>query len=442
MFQWKSRKERPGLFGNRAEQMTELNSIQNVIHEVYEALPGSRIAEVFENCYSNTITKTLQQDPDGTCFVITGDIPAMWLRDSSCQLRPYLFLAAADEEMAALISGVIRRQVRCILQDPYANAFNREANGAGYQDDHTQMQPILWERKYEIDSLCFPVDLSWQYWQKSGRTDIFDENWKNMAQSVLHVFRTEQYHESRSPYRFVRTNCPATDTLARDGKGAPVREGIGLIWSGFRPSDDACTYGYLIPSNMFAVVILRQMADIAEKVYSDLSWKKEALELAEEVDAAIHTYGITEKDGKKIYAYEVDGFGNALIMDDANFPSLLSAPHLGYGTIQDELYVNTRSVILSKANPYYYEGTHLRGIGSPHTPVNFVWDLSLAMQALTTDNREEQRALLEQMVRNDAGTGMMHEGINCNNPKDFTREWFSWANAVYCELVLSYTGIA
>lgn len=421
--------------------MKGFEPIEAVIGQVHEALPGSRIAEVFGNCYSNTITKTLSKDEDGTCFIITGDIPAMWLRDSACQLRPYIFLAADHPDIADLIRGVILRQARCIVQDPYANAFNREANGAGHQDDHTEMLPIVWERKYEIDSLCFPVELSWRYWKQSGRTDVFGEDWRAMAQAILQVFRTEQNHGSASSYRFERVDCPATDTLVRDGKGAPVRDGIGLIWSGFRPSDDACTYGYLVPSNMFAVVILRQMAEIAQVVYGDTAWRDAALALAKEVDAAIQQHAVVERDGRQIYAYEVDGLGNALIMDDANFPSLLSAPRLGYGSIHDELYQNTRAVILTRENPYYYEGSCLKGIGSPHTPAGNVWDLSLAMQGLTTEDAEERRALLELMVQNDAGTGMMHESINCNDPADYTRAWFSWANAVYCELVLAYTGI-
>lgn len=417
--------------------MNEFYAIQSVIDRVHVALPGTRIANVFENCYTNTITRTLERDGD-TCYIITGDIPAMWLRDSSCQLRPYIHLTAEHPEIADLIRGVILRQARCIIQDPYANAFNKEPNGAGHADDHTAMLPIVWERKYEIDSLCFPVDLSWRYWKASARTDAFDDAWRLMAQTILRVFRTEQHHEGLSTYRYERDNCPAIDTLSRNGMGTPVRDGIGLIWSGFRPSDDACTYGYLVPSNMFAVVILREMAEIAAEVYEDTAWRDEALALAEEVDAAIQQYAVIRHHGIRIYAYEVDGYGNALIMDDANFPSLLSAPRLGYGTIQDALYQNTRKVILSSTNPYYYEGRYLRGIGSPHTPSGYVWDLSIAMQGLTAESDDARRALLERMVQNDAGTGMMHESIDCNNPAEYTRAWFSWANAVYCELVLQY----
>ena len=421
--------------------MTDIKAIDQVIERVKAILNGSRIAQVFENCYSNTITKTLKKEEDGTCFVITGDIPVMWLRDSSCQMRPYVFLSAENEEIADMIRGVIQRQAGSILLDPYANAFNETADGLGHQSDRTEMKPYLWERKYEIDSLCYPLQLSWNYWKTSGKKDAFDANWLKMAETILRVFRIEQYHESRSDYYFERFDCPETDTLKREGRGNPVKDGIGLIWSGFRPSDDACVYGYFIPGNMLAVVELRHMAEILRTVYKAAETAAEAEALAAEVDKAIGKYGIIHGEDGDSYAYEVDGFGNVLAMDDANLPSLLSAPYFGYGSTDDPLYVNTRRRILSHDNPYYYEGSCLKGIGSPHTPPGNVWDISLAMEGLTNPLKEAKLKQLEIMIANDAGTGMMHESINCCDANDFTRPWFSWANAVFSELVLQYTGI-
>ena len=115
----------------------------------------SKIAVMFENCISNTLQTTIKVLDDGSIFVITGDIPAMWLRDSACQLRPFLFFAKEDPEIADIISGLIQKQMQCIQIDPYANAFNECANGNCWEHDKTDMKPELWERKFEIDSLCF-----------------------------------------------------------------------------------------------------------------------------------------------------------------------------------------------------------------------------------------------------------------------------------------------
>lgn len=409
--------------------------------QVRMKLPGSRVAEVFGNCFGNTIEKTVSVDQNGAAFVITGDIPAMWLRDSSCQLRPYLMLCGEDEELAGLIEKVIWRQFDFIAKDPYANAFNNGNTGMGHQDDRTEMKPFIWERKYEIDSLCFPLQLSYLFWKNSGRISHFTDNWKKSAEVIMQVFRTEQYHMSRSDYSFERTDCPETDTLPEGGKGAPVRDGIGLVWSGFRPSDDACRYGYLIPSNMFLCVVMEELAEILTEVYRDQEMADRAEKLAEEVRAAIEQHAVVEENGKRFYAYEVDGLGNYLIMDDANLPSLLSIPYFGYASQESELYRSTREVILSERNPYYYSGKCLKGIGSPHTPEHFVWDIGIAMEGLTGASAKEQESILQTLVENDGGTGLMHESINCDDDSDYTREWFSWANAIYSELVLHYLGM-
>lgn len=309
------------------------------------------------------------------------------------------------------------------------------------EQDETDMSGWIWEAKYEIDSLCFPLQMAYLLWKNTGTTSHFDETFKEAAYKILEVWRTEQDHENQSPYRFVRKDCYYTDTLSRDGKGALVKSNIGLTWSGFRPSDDACMYGYLIPSNMFAVVVLNYLVEIATEILNDEKLAAEAKALAVEIREAIETYGTIEhyKFGK-VYAYEVDGFGQYNLMDDANLPSLLSMPYIGYVSEEDEVYQNTRRMILSEANPYFYKGTAAQGIGSPHTPINYIWHISLAMQALTCEDQAYKKELLEVIKRTDGGTGLMHEGFNVDNPNEYTREWFSWANAMFCELVLDYCG--
>ncbi|NLI89616.1 MAG: glycoside hydrolase family 125 protein [Epulopiscium sp.] len=417
-------------------------SMEKLIADINVKLGNDdKLIKMFENCYTNTLDTTVKRLDDGTTYVITGDIPAMWLRDSVCQLRPYYVLAAEDEEIADMIEGLVRRQMKYILIDPYANAFNEEANGNCWEKDETEMNDWVWERKYEIDSLCFPIQMSYLLWKNTGRTSQFDAEFVEAVRTIIDLWKVEQDHENKSPYNFIRRNCYFTDTLTRDGKGTLVKSNIGLTWSGFRPSDDACIFGYLIPSNMFAVVVLEYVEEIANEILGDKELAKEARELADEIRAAIEEHGtVNHEIFGKVYAYEVDGFGNYNLMDDANVPSLLSASYLGYVDEDDEVYQNTRKMILSEANPYFYKGGVAKGIGSPHTPINYIWHISLAMQGLTNKDKDYKKEILETMKRTDGDTGLMHEGFHVDDPSKYTREWFSWANAMFSELVLDYCG--
>lgn len=417
-------------------------SMQCLLDEVHKKLDDDPLLwETFQNCYINTLDTTVKRMADGTTYVVTGDIPAMWLRDSVCQLRPYYVLAREDGEIADLMEGLIKRQMRCILIDAYANAFNEEENGHCWEHDKTDMCGWVWERKFEIDSLCFPIQMAYLFWKNTGRTSQFDDDFAAAAYRILEVFQTEQNHEACSGYSFVRENGYFTDTLSRGGKGALVKDGTGLIWSGFRPSDDACTYGYLIPSNMFAAVILTYIEIIAREVLNDAGLEKSARELGWEVRNAIEAYGKVKNEYfGEVYSYEVDGFGKHNLMDDANLPSLLSIPYIGYAAADDPVYNNTRAMILSEMNPYFYKGNAAAGIGSLHTPPGYIWHISLAVQGLTCGDPTYKKQILYVMAGTDGGKKMMHEGFNADDPSRYTREWFSWANAMFCELVLDYCG--
>ncbi|WP_037292660.1 glycoside hydrolase family 125 protein [Saccharibacillus sacchari] len=413
-----------------------------MIERIRQNLPDQpKLVSMFENCFTNTLLTTIQQKEDGTTFVITGDIPAMWLRDSAAQVRPYLILAQQDEQIASMIEGLVKRQIQYIRLDPYANAFNEQQSGNGHQDDLTEMNDWIWERKYEIDSLAYPIQLSYLLWKNSGRTSQFDESYREAARTILELWRTEQHHETQSPYTFQRLNAPLTDTLVREGKGSETAY-TGMTWSGFRPSDDCCEYGYLVPSNMFAVVALRYLIEIAETVYGDQELAAQARQLAEEIQQGIDKHAIVEHpEFGRIYAYETDGFGNHNLMDDANVPSLLALPYLGYVDENDEVYLNTRRFILSSSNPYFYEGTAASGIGSPHTPEGYIWHIALSMQGLTSQEREEKLRLLELIRDTDADTGLTHEGFSVNDPHQYTRPWFSWSNMLFSELLMDYCGL-
>jgi meiotically up-regulated gene 157 (Mug157) protein len=393
------------------------------------------IVKFYKNCFYNTLETTTEWLEDGATFVFTGDIPAMWLRDSSAQVRHYIPLAVSDNYYQKMIEGLIKRQMQYIHIDPYANAFNKGPDHSGHTGDVTEGNPWVWERKYEIDSLCYPIQLAYLYWKATKRTEMFDDTFKEAVNKIIALWTVEQKHAEQSSYSFQRLNCPESDTLSNDGKGSPVQY-TGMTWSGFRPSDDSCKYHYLIPANMFAVVVLRYVEEIAQDIYKDETLKLAAKKLGGEIDAGIKAFGIYKHETfGEIYAYETDGLGNYNLMDDANVPSLLSIPYLGYTNKEDIVYQNTRRFILSDENPYYFAGKAAKGIGSPHTPANYIWHISLVMQALTSDNDAEIQELLRTIIRSDGGTGFMHEGFHVDNPNEFTRPWFAWANSLLGELI-------
>ncbi|WP_168118735.1 glycoside hydrolase family 125 protein [Paenibacillus sp. HB172176] len=396
-----------------------------------------KLQRLFRNCYLSTLETTTKLLDDGTTFVFTGDIPAMWLRDSTEQVRHYMPLAREDEELRRILRGLIDRQMFYLTIDPYTNAFNEEASDAHYRaSDDCDLNPWMWERKYELDSLCFPIQLLFDYWQETGRTDAFTDTCYRALTSAVNVMITEQRHMERSPYHFIRETQQETETLQNEGRGLPVNY-TGMTWSGFRPSDDACLFGYNIPNNMFAAVVLGHIRRIASEIFKDERLAERAEKLRKEIDFGIRAYGIVNhpKHGP-IYAYETDGYGNYCLMDDAGTPGLISIPYIGYVGRNDPVYQNTRRFALSFDNPFYFEGKHARGIGSPHTPGGYVWHMAISMQALTSDNDDEIRELIDMLVNTDADTGYMHEGFNPNDPKDFSRPWFAWSNSLFAALIV------
>ncbi|MDR2146847.1 MAG: glycoside hydrolase family 125 protein [Tannerella sp.] len=414
-------------------------AVEETIGQVKKQLKDPKLAWMFENCFPNTLDTTVHfRTTDGRpdTFVYTGDIHAMWLRDSAAQVWPYLNLMKKDEPLRSLIAGVINRQTQCILLDPYANAFNDGPAGGEWMSDMTDMKPELHERKWEIDSLCYTVRLAYHYWKITGDTAVFSSDWIKAAGLILKTFKEQQRKDGLGPYKFQRKTERQLDTLSNNGWGAPVKP-VGLIVSSFRPSDDATSYGFLIPSNLFAVVSLRQLAEISDKVTGDRDFASQCTMLASEVETAVNRYAITEHlSYGKIYAYEIDGFGNRLFMDDTNVPSLLSLPYLGCVAANDPVYRNTRKFVWSADNPYFFKGKAAEGIGGPHIGFDMVWPMSLIMKAMTSDNDTEIKYCVKTLRDTDAETGFIHESFNRDNPEKFTRSWFAWANTLFGELIL------
>ncbi|GLQ48453.1 hypothetical protein GCM10007862_35040 [Dyella lipolytica] len=417
-------------------------AVERQLASVKSTIGDPKLAWMFENCYPNTLDTTvelgtLEGKPD--TFVITGDIDAMWLRDSSAQVAPYLSLAKSDPALQRLFRGLIRRHAHCIRIDPYANAFMPDPHARPLiwaRHDDTDMKPGVGERKWEIDSLCYPIRLAHGYWQATADTEPFDDDWRAAMHRVLTTFREQQRKHDRGPYHFQRTSEIPTETQFLGGYGNPTRPN-GMIHSMFRPSDDACLYPLSVPANLFAVVCLRQLAQMSRAIHQDLSFALDCEALADEVEQAVRRDGRAhDADGHEIWAYEIDGFGNQLLMDDANVPGLLSLPYLACCDRTDLVYRHTREWTWSSRNPYFFKGRAAEGIGGPHEGLRMIWPMSIMMYALTSDDSAQIRQCLTWLRDTDAGTGFMHESFDQDDPSHFTRSWFAWANTLFGELII------
>ena len=414
-------------------------AVEAAIVEFQSKVKNKELGWLFENCFPNTLDTTVDVEmingkPD--TYVITGDIDAMWLRDSTAQVWPYLLLVKNDKELQQLITGVINRQANCVLKDPYANAFYKDENQVSeWKSDLTKMQPGIHERKWEIDSLCYPIRLAYNYWKITGDVTPFDEHWKDAIKLTLKTFKEQQRKTDKGPYTFQRTTAWATDGVPLGGYGYPVKP-VGLICSMFRPSDDATIFPFLIPSNFFAVVSLKQASTMVKQISKDDTLSNELLALATEVEKALQQHAVIDHPQYgKIYAYEINGFGSYHLMDDANVPSLLSLPYLNAVKNTNPVYINTRKMLLSANNPFFFKGKAAEGIGGPHAGMDMIWPLSIIMRGLTSKDDAEIKKCIAMLQKTHGGTGFMHESFHKDDATNFTRKWFAWANTIFGELL-------
>ena len=416
-------------------------AVEQQLVQIKAQIKDPELAWMFENCYPNTLDTTVNFEKNNgvpDTFVITGDIDAMWLRDSSAQVWPYLPLAKNDPALREMLEGLIRRQTQCILIDPYANAFMPDRTSAPLSwavHDVTDKHPGVGERKWEIDSLCYPIRLAYGYWKNTGDTAPFDATWHKAMRTVLQTFRDQQRRNSPGPYKFQRRSDTPTETQFLGGYGNPTRK-VGLIHSMFRPSDDACLYPLFIPANLFAVTALGWLRQMAVEVTKDPVLGLDCAELSMEVLSALEQFDHIPTPAGDIWAYEVDGYGNQLFMDDANAPGLLSLAYLGCCSAEDPVYQRTRARAWSSSNPYFFKGIAAEGIGGPHEGLRMIWPMSIIMRALTSSDDREIAAALATLKRTHAGTGFIHESFDQDDPKHFTREWFAWANTLFGELIV------
>lgn len=423
-----------------ADRTFTSTAVENTISSLKPRLADPELAWMFENCYPNTLDTTVDfeiVDGKPDTFIITGDIDAMWLRDSTAQVWPYLPLIQQEKGLKMLIAGLINRQAKCVLKDPYANAFYKDlTKESEWKSDSPEPIAGVHERKWEIDSLCYVVRLAHGYFEYTNDVTPFDQHWREAMQLLVKTLRTEQRKDGTSPYFFVRRTDNVIDAPPFRGTGQPVKP-TGMICSMFRPSDDSTVFPYLIPSNLMAVQALHQLADIFRRGLHDEMFAADCESFAREVETGVKTYGIVEHPGfGKIYAYEVDGYGGQILMDDANVPSLMSLAYLGVHSADDPLYVNTRRFLISNANPWYLTGNAAEGQGSPHTGKRAIWPMGIILRALTSTSDEEIAHCLQLLKTTHAGTGFMHESFDKDDASLFSRKWFAWANTLFGELVL------
>lgn len=413
-----------------ARRFTSL-AVEQAVLRVAAGIGCPVLARVFANTLPATLDRAVAfaDRPRPLCFVQTGDIPAMWHRDATQQVWPYLRWVGEDAALTRLVAGVIHQLSDFVLMDPHANAFEAAEGASPWTGDHTPMHPRVHERKWELDSPAAVMRLSYAWWRATGgSTAAFDSHWCEAMATVLAVLREEQGTAEASRYRFQRTTSNPLDTLPLDGRGPPGAA-TGLVRSCFRPSDDACTLPFHVPSNFLLRSALDELATLTDALgHGALS--RDAARLSREVAAAL--------DGLPVpWPYELDGLGSVLMMDDANVPSLLSLPWLGAVSRLDPRWRATRDRILSSAgNPYFVRGSAAAGIGSPHTGRRAIWPLALVMQALTSNGDDEIAGCLQAMLASAAATGLVHESFDADAPERHTRAWFAWANAMFAELVL------
>ena len=415
-------------------------AVEEQINFIKSNIKDPQLSWIFENCYPNTIDTTVDYElidgkPD--TFIITGDIDAMWLRDSTAQVWPYLPLVKKDEKIKNLIKGLINRQAKCVIRDPYANSFYKDLSkiSAHNKDIPTPIAGVH-EQKWEVDSLCYVIRLSYNYYKLTGDNSIFDETWIKSSKLIYDTFLTEQRKDGKSPYRFIRNGTAMVDAPLFSGTGRPFKPN-GMICSMFRPSDDATMYPFLIPSNIFASISMQQLSEIYSDEKIDLIFSKKCMSMSIEIDEAIEKYAIKEHlNFGKIYSYEIDGFGNNLFMDDANVPSLMSLAYLDSKFVNDIVYQNTRNFLLSDNNPYFLKGLAAEGQASPHTGKDKIWPMGIILRAMTSESDKEIEKCLRMLVNTHAGTGFMHEAFDKDDPSKYFRSWFAWANTLFGELII------
>jgi len=425
--------------------------VEATINSTASAITDPDLARLFVNSFPNTLDTAVKwkglaanRSVEELTFLITGDINAMWLRDSANQVQSYLSLlkpSSSQNSLASLYRGVINLQSRYLLTSPYCNAFQPPVESGLAPEpsnpNNTVFPPFnnqsVFECKYELDSLAAFFEVSTDYYQATQDLAFFGKyDWVKAAEAAIDVaeaMMTSTYSPNgsvnASPYTWEGLTTRASETLENNGLGNPVRNNTGLVRSAFRPSDDATIYQLFVPANMMFSRYLASASQIMLKLGNHTDLGNRMAGLAVGIRSAITEYGIVaSKNNGQVYAFEVDGYGSQNIMDDANIPSLLSAPFFGYLDVNDTVYQNTRALVLSSnTNPYYMRGPVINGIGGPHVGPGYAWPMASIIRIFTSSDDAEITEQLREIVSSTDGLGLIHESINTFNQSDFTRQW-------------------
>ncbi|KAK5170116.1 uncharacterized protein LTR77_004700 [Saxophila tyrrhenica] len=434
--------------------------VEDGIEMMKDVIADPDLYRMFENSYPNTLDTTVKwrgkaaDSDEELSFVITGDINAMWIRDSTSQLHSYLrFLtepSSSPDSLASVFRGLINLQTRYILEFPYCNAFQPPKESGVKPENNTEQNAEVtvtpkpnydkvWQCKYEVDSIASFLQLSADYYKKTGDADFFSQyRWIDAVKTGMDLVEEQTYPTYypngsvvEAPYTYSAFTDRATETLSNNAYGEPIDGDTGLVRSTFRPSDDACTYQLFVPGNMMLAANLEAALPIVQAIGGHPALVKKMQRRARLIRDGIQAHAISSG----VFAFEIDGFGSINSMDDAGVPSLLSAPYLGYLDREDATYQKTRRKALSTRNPYWMHGPVINGTGSPHIGPGWSWPMGVIMQILTSEDDEEIVGCLGMLVGSTNGTGLVHESILATDQASYTRSWFAWVNGLFGEMI-------
>ncbi|CAL3963866.1 unnamed protein product [Diplocarpon coronariae] len=483
-------------------------AMEKLIEKMKGLIKDPDLFRLFENSYPNTLDTMIKwrgyaKEPgaegveekitdEELTYVITGDIDAMWLRDSASQILVYLPLLEASEDkdsLASLWRGLINIHARYIVISPYCHSFQpppesgvQPTHNGAYSQNHPDppYDPLkVFDCKWELDSLASFLQISVAYYERTKDIDFFQKySWIPAVEAAVlaaAAMKLGTYAKDgkveKSAWTFTGWTNRGTETLSNDGLGNPTKEN-GMIRTAFRPSDDACIYQLLVPANMMWAKYLEDGSLIMEQLKGENAkditnkMRDQAFGIRQGIDrdAIVH-----HRDFGDIFAYEIDGYGGANLMDDANVPSLLAIPLWNYSESAfklpppphgekaknyAEIYANTRRFVLSDNNPYFMKGPVISAIGGPHVGPGRAWPMAAIIRAITSystlgslaaggldkvsqkDIEDEVKQQIGMVLNSTAGTGVVHESVDTFNQNKWSRAWFGWANGLLGELLI------
>ena len=419
-----------------AARAARSEAIEQRIRDAQARISDPGLSRLLEGTLPNTLdTTTVAGGTDlrPDTFVVTGDIDAMWLRDSTAQVWPYLASVRDDPGLDRLIRGVIHRQSDQILLDPYANAFRSDEEPSEWAGDETDMRPGVHERKWEPDSLLAFCRLSAGYGNASGTLRPFDAAWRGALEAVLRTLRTEQRLAGASPYRFRRPDGDPTDVVPNHGQGATTHPN-GMVHGAFRPSDDASELPLNVPINLALAAALDRWRRW---------WRPSAITTGRATlgpwrprsGAASPATGPSGKDrgpsGPTRSTGSAAGCGWMTGTCPASCPCRTSAP----ATSPTRPTSRPAPGSCRPPTPGGSRAGSGDGVGSPHTGPRRIWPIAVAMRGLTATSDGERATAARLLGASHAGTYLAHESFDPDEPTRFTRPWFAWANSLVGEFL-------